>query len=234
MGETTSSIVALLGDVPATERRLGSRQAAVSPAHSALARHRRADPADLEPCTGSPQRRRWVRHGSGALGGLLCPPHRHSGHAAGHVAPGGLPEATRWISCRDRGGRIAGPLPRASHPGEPTPAAIAAVLLFLGFHLGIGLTMRIGLFAWISALAWVVFLPASVWRDESGRAETRSKSGPRCSHRGMGASCCLHSLMNPEAPFSQLSRRELQLPLLRHCCWERNSDGRCSRPDRLR
>jgi hypothetical protein len=51
-----------------------------------------------------------------------------------------------------------------------------AVLLFLGFHLGIGLTMRLGLFAWISALAWVVFLPGSAWRERvDGRAQDRSR-----------------------------------------------------------
>ncbi len=40
---------------------------------------------------------------------------------------------------------------------------LAAVLLFIGFHLGLALTMRLGPFPFICIAAWVAFLPSMLW-----------------------------------------------------------------------
>ncbi len=90
---------------------------------------------------------------------------------------GGFPEATRWMTVATLALELLGPFLVLS-PWRTNACRLAAVLLFMGFHLGIGLTMRLGLFACISALAWVVFLPGSVWRDESGRAGSGTEPGP--------------------------------------------------------
>jgi hypothetical protein len=85
-----------------------------------------------------------------------------------------FPAATRWITVGTIAVEFLGPFLVIS-PWRTGLCRIAAVLLFMGFHLGIGLTMRLGLFAWISALAWVVFLPGSVWRPRvDGRVQERS------------------------------------------------------------
>ena len=93
-------------------------------------------------------------------------------------------------------------------PWRTNACRLAAVLLFMGFHLGIGLTMRLGLFAWISALAWVVFLPGSVWRDESGRAGSGSEPGPRCA---WWSSLCSWR-PTPDSPEAPLQCRSARLP----------------------
>lgn len=86
----------------------------------------------------------------------------------------GFPEATRWMTVGTLALELLGPFLVLS-PWKTGACRLAAVLLFMGFHLGIGLTMRLGLFAWISALAWVVFLPGSVWRPRvDGQAQERS------------------------------------------------------------
>lgn len=85
-----------------------------------------------------------------------------------------FPEIIRSITVATVAVELLGPF-LAISPWRTNACRLAAVALFLGFHLGIGLTMRLGLFAWISALAWVVFLPGSVWRERvDGRAQDRS------------------------------------------------------------
>ncbi len=85
-----------------------------------------------------------------------------------------FPELVRWIAVATIAVEFLGPF-LVILPWKTNAARIAAVLLFMSFHLGIGLTMRLGLFTWISALAWVVFLPGSVWRPRvDGRAVDRS------------------------------------------------------------
>jgi hypothetical protein len=85
-----------------------------------------------------------------------------------------FPEVVRWIAVATMAVEFLGPFLVIS-PWKTTACRVSAVLLFMGFHLGIGLTMRLGLFTWISALAWVVFLPASAWRPRiDGRAVERS------------------------------------------------------------
>jgi hypothetical protein len=44
---------------------------------------------------------------------------------------------------------------------------MVAVVLFIGFHLGLGLTMRLGLFPWICAAMWLALLPRPRWRIPS-------------------------------------------------------------------
>lgn len=40
---------------------------------------------------------------------------------------------------------------------------IALVVVFVGFHLGIELTMTVGLFSWVSMAAWCLLLPDTFW-----------------------------------------------------------------------
>ena len=40
---------------------------------------------------------------------------------------------------------------------------LAVILIFVAFHLGIGLCMHLGLFTWICIVSWSVFLPRSFW-----------------------------------------------------------------------
>ena len=44
------------------------------------------------------------------------------------------------------------------------PARALAVVLFVGFHAGILLTMKIGIFAFVCMVAWLLFLPHWFWR----------------------------------------------------------------------
>jgi hypothetical protein len=44
-----------------------------------------------------------------------------------------------------------------------TPFRLATVVMFVGFHAGIALTMEIGLFPYICMAAWIVFLPSWFW-----------------------------------------------------------------------
>lgn len=43
-----------------------------------------------------------------------------------------------------------------------------AVILFIGFHLGLALTMTLGLFPWIAIIYWIALIPDSVWSTPFG------------------------------------------------------------------
>ncbi|MFM9996701.1 MAG: HTTM domain-containing protein [Phycisphaerales bacterium] len=43
------------------------------------------------------------------------------------------------------------------------PARLIAVAVFVGFHIGIEVTMTVGLFSFASIAAWTVFIPRCVW-----------------------------------------------------------------------
>ena len=121
-GGPRAQAVALLGDVPAAERRVGGRQAAGSSAHPALPRHRRADPADR--CgvlvRGGGEDGAGVAHR--ALGGLLRPPYRHGGYAAGRLAAR-VSRRPPVDDCREPWRSSCWGPSWPSHPGGPTPAA---------------------------------------------------------------------------------------------------------------
>lgn len=51
------------------------------------------------------------------------------------------------------------------------------VLLFIGFHAGIGLAMHLGLFPWVCASAWLAFLPGIVWEALARRTATGTDQG---------------------------------------------------------
>jgi Vitamin K-dependent gamma-carboxylase len=40
---------------------------------------------------------------------------------------------------------------------------LLVVLMFIGFHAGLGLSMYLGNFAWVCAAGWLMFLPAEFW-----------------------------------------------------------------------
>ncbi len=50
------------------------------------------------------------------------------------------------------------------------------VLLFIGFHAGLGLSLYLGIFPWVCAAGWLMFLPAVVWgAAEESRAAGRDR-----------------------------------------------------------
>lgn len=55
---------------------------------------------------------------------------------------------------------------------------LVLILLFLGFHLGIELTLTTGLFPYASALGWVLFVPGAVWDRLFGRAMSTDEAEP--------------------------------------------------------
>ena len=60
----------------------------------------------------------------------------------------------------------------AISPWRTAACRIVAFVLFVGFHLGIGLTMRLGTFPWVCAAAWIVVLPLG------DRAQSGQRLGP--------------------------------------------------------
>ncbi|MEO0540784.1 MAG: HTTM domain-containing protein [Cyanobacteria bacterium P01_A01_bin.105] len=46
----------------------------------------------------------------------------------------------------------------------------AAVMTFIGLHLGFGATLRIGIFPLLSAVTWLAFIPTSLWEGWAQRA----------------------------------------------------------------
>lgn len=40
---------------------------------------------------------------------------------------------------------------------------IIVIILFIGLHLGFGLTMHLGIFPWVSSIFWLALLPTSFW-----------------------------------------------------------------------
>ena len=51
----------------------------------------------------------------------------------------------------------------AISPILTVPLRLVAVLLFLGMHIGMGLTLHLGTFPWICAAAWLSLVPGAVW-----------------------------------------------------------------------
>jgi hypothetical protein len=74
-----------------------------------------------------------------------------------------LPELTRLLTVATLAIEFLGPF-LAISPILPAPLRLLAVVGFIGFHAGLGLTMRLGTFPWICAAAWLALLPATVWR----------------------------------------------------------------------
>jgi hypothetical protein len=54
----------------------------------------------------------------------------------------------------------------------------AAVIVFVGFHLGIAATITVGLFPWVGAAAWIALIPGSFWgqRGLGDRSDATSPS----------------------------------------------------------
>ncbi len=48
-------------------------------------------------------------------------------------------------------------------PFRTAAVRLLAVGLFIGFHVGLGLTLRLGTFPWLCVAAWLVFLPPEFW-----------------------------------------------------------------------
>ena len=71
-----------------------------------------------------------------------------------------------------------GPL-LAISPVLTTPLRLLAVGAFVGFHAGLGLTLRLGLFPWICAAGWLALLPGAVWDAIGGRLERAGKWASR-------------------------------------------------------
>ena len=67
----------------------------------------------------------------------------------------------------------------AISPFFTAPLRILVATSFIGFHLGLALTMRLDLFPWVCVAAWLAFLPGALWdRWEAWRAS----AGDRVSH----------------------------------------------------
>ncbi len=73
------------------------------------------------------------------------------------------PELTRLLTVATIGLEFLGPL-LAISPLLTSQLRLVAVVSFIGFHLGLALTMRLGTFPWICSAAWLAFLPSEVWR----------------------------------------------------------------------
>lgn len=66
----------------------------------------------------------------------------------------------------------------AISPVLTAPLRFLMVASFLGFHAGMGLSLRLGLFPWICAAAWLALLPGGLW-DFLGRRFEHPGTGPR-------------------------------------------------------
>jgi predicted DCC family thiol-disulfide oxidoreductase YuxK len=55
------------------------------------------------------------------------------------------------------------------------PLRLVMVLVFIGFHAGVGLSMYLGNFSWVCAAAWLMFLPPLVWHRLERWAAVRSQ-----------------------------------------------------------
>jgi hypothetical protein len=74
----------------------------------------------------------------------------------------GYPELLRWLTAATLWLEWWGPV-LLFVPFYTARIRTLVILLFVGFHLGIGLCMELGLFPWISIVGWSVFLPGRVW-----------------------------------------------------------------------
>jgi hypothetical protein len=72
---------------------------------------------------------------------------------------------------------LLGPLVAIS-PFLTTPARLAAVAAFVGFHGGLAVTLRLGSFSWISMAAWMLFLPPLCWEVLNRRMTGLAAWGP--------------------------------------------------------
>ncbi len=54
---------------------------------------------------------------------------------------------------------------------------MAAVILFIGLHLGFGLTLNLGIFPFLSIITWLAFIPTSAWEKWSDRVYGSGKAG---------------------------------------------------------
>ncbi len=81
------------------------------------------------------------------------------------------PDLLRWLTTSTLLLEAFGPLLLFS-PVRTGPLRLAAVVIFVSFHAGLGLTMRLGLFAVICMAGWLALLPGEFW-DLLGRARAR-------------------------------------------------------------
>jgi predicted DCC family thiol-disulfide oxidoreductase YuxK len=54
---------------------------------------------------------------------------------------------------------------------------LVIVLIFIGFHTGLGLSLRLGNFPWVCASAWLALLPGLAWQILESRAATSADRG---------------------------------------------------------
>jgi hypothetical protein len=73
-----------------------------------------------------------------------------------------MPALTRTFTAGTLALELVGPLLAVS-PVLTRPFRLFVPILFIGFHLGLGLTMRLGLFPWVCAAMWLALLPGR-WR----------------------------------------------------------------------
>ncbi|MEM7411798.1 MAG: HTTM domain-containing protein [Myxococcota bacterium] len=87
---------------------------------------------------------------------------------------------------------VAGPLLLYS-PCKTVPIRTVGILAFLGFQLGLGLSLDLGWFPLVSSLALVPLIPGALW-DRWGAAEPRWSAAPRWTS-GVGASLAVAGLL---------------------------------------
>ncbi|NJM98103.1 MAG: DUF393 domain-containing protein [Phormidesmis sp. RL_2_1] len=54
---------------------------------------------------------------------------------------------------------------------------ILAIAIFIGLHIGFGLTLNLGIFPILSVVTWLAFIPTSVWEAASKRAYSSQEDG---------------------------------------------------------
>lgn len=59
------------------------------------------------------------------------------------------------------------------------PVRTAGVLIFMVFHVGLGLALALGTFSWFAALIWTAMLPGWAWQRLFSRLETPERLGLR-------------------------------------------------------
>jgi hypothetical protein len=89
-----------------------------------------------------------------------------------------FPAITRWLTLGTVTLELAGPLLAVS-PILTSRTRTLAVVIFVGFHLGLAATMRLGIFPWICIAMWLALLPPSVWRLRVPRWGSASRSPGR-------------------------------------------------------
>jgi hypothetical protein len=97
------------------------------------------------------------------------------GQPLGHLLAQ-FPEVTRWMTLATVAFEIAGPL-IIFMPFCVDKCRTAAVIIFIGFHLGIAATITVGLFPWVGAAAWIALIPGSVW-GQRGLSDRNAATSP--------------------------------------------------------